>query len=122
MFNEMGRGDYVLALLTEGEPSDSFPPQMLERHREAIGPDGEVTIVKEDKEPLAADVRASRRVSMARLKRFALLRLVACILGVKFDDLRQRDHERERRQWLVGAAVAAMAIVVFGAGGLGYRR
>ncbi len=25
MFNELGRGDRVLALLTEGEPSDSFP-------------------------------------------------------------------------------------------------
>jgi hypothetical protein len=34
MFNELGRGDQVLALLTEGEPGDSFPAAMLELRRE----------------------------------------------------------------------------------------
>jgi hypothetical protein len=38
MFNELGRGDQVLALLTEGEPSDSFPAAMLVRHRDVVGP------------------------------------------------------------------------------------
>ena len=103
------RDDYVLALLTEGEPSDSFPSQLLERERKVAGDDGSITVVKEDTEPLAADVRASRHESMARLKRFALLRLVACILGVKFDDLRQREHERQRRHWVLGAAAAVAA-------------
>ena len=121
MFKEMGRDDYVLALLTEGEPSNSFPSQMLERHRKVIGDDGSVTVVKEDTEPLAADVRTSRHESTARLKRFALLRLVACILGVKFDDLRQREHERERRHWLLGAAAAAAILLLAGGAGIGYR-
>ena len=31
IFNELGRGDQVLALLTEGEPGDSFPDAMLVR-------------------------------------------------------------------------------------------
>jgi hypothetical protein len=107
IFNELGRGDNVLALLTEGEPGDSFPTAMLERHRETVGPDGGTHVVKEDKEPLAADVRPSRRESMERLKRFAVLRFVACILGVKFDDLRRRDQERERKRRLTWVAVAA---------------
>src|ERR1700730_502392 len=98
IFNELGRGEQVLALLTEGEPGDSFPTAMLVRYREVAEPDGGKRIVKEDKEPLAADVRRRSGVSMEKIKRFALLRLVAVIVGVKFDDLRQRDHERERKQ------------------------
>ena len=117
IFNELGRGDQVLALLTEGEPGDSFPAAMLERHREVTDPDGSKRIVKEDKEPLAADVRRRQGVSAEKLKRFALLRLIAVILGVKFDDLRQREHERERRSMLMwGAAAAALCVLMGGAG------
>lgn len=39
VFNELGRGDQVLALLTEGEPDESFPAHMLARYRQAIGSD-----------------------------------------------------------------------------------
>jgi hypothetical protein len=120
IFNELGRGDQVLALLTEGEPGDSFPAAMLERHREVIDPDGSKRIVKEDKEPLAADVRPRPGVSNEKLKRFALLRLIAVILGVKFDELRQRDHERERHGRLVWGATAAALCLVLGGLGLFY--
>ena len=117
IFNELGRGDQVLALLTEGEPGDSFPAAMLERHREVTDHDGSKRIVKEDKEPLAADVRPRPGVSNEKLKRFALLRLVAVILGVKFDELRQRDHERERHGRLVwGAAAAVICVLLAGLG------
>jgi hypothetical protein len=54
------------------------------------------------------------------LKRIALLRLVAVILGVKFDDLRQRDHERDRRQRLTWAALAAALVLLIGGGAAGY--
>jgi hypothetical protein len=119
IFNELGRGDQVLALLTEGEPGDSFPDVMLVRHREVIDPDGSKRIVKEDKEPLAADVRPRRGISTDTLKRLALLRLVAVILGVKFDDLRQRDQEREHKRHVTWAAIAAaLVLLVGGMGGL----
>ena len=111
MFNELGRSDHVLALLTEGEPGDSFPSAMLVRHRQVVDPDGTTRIVKEDKEPLAADVRPRKGQSVEKLKHLALLRLVATILGVKFDDLRQRDQERERSGKLVWAAAAAVLAV-----------
>jgi len=119
IFNELGRGDQVLALLTEGEPGDSFPDVMLVRHREVIDPDGSKRIVKEDKEPLAADVRPRRGVWTDTLKRLALLRLVAIILGVKFDDLRQRDQEREHKRHVTWTAIAAaLVLLVGGMGGL----
>jgi hypothetical protein len=122
MFNELGRGDNVLALLTEGEPGDSFPAPMLIRRREVTDPDGSKRLVVEEKEPLAADVRPRGNVSMERLKRLALLRLVAVILGVKFDELRQREHERERRKVLTWAAAAAAVLLVAGSSGFAYWR
>ncbi len=78
--------------MTEGEPGDSFPDAMLVHYREVVDADGSKRTVKEDKEPLAADVRPRPGVSADTSKRLALLRLVAVILGVKFDDLRQREQ------------------------------
>lgn len=120
MFNELGRGDQVLALLTEGEPGDSFPAAMLVRRRQMTEADGSTRIVNEDKEPLAADVRPRPGVSMRLLKRMALLRLVSVLLGVKFDDLRQRDHEREARRWRFGAALAGALVLLLAGAGAGY--
>ncbi|MGD1038598.1 MAG: PDZ domain-containing protein [Roseiarcus sp.] len=114
VFNELGRSDQILALLTEGEPGDAFPEAMLTRHREVVDPDGGKRIVKTDKEPLAADVRPRRGVSNETLKHMALLRLVSVILGVKFDDLRQRERERQRKRRLTWAAVAAAVVVLIG--------
>jgi hypothetical protein len=117
IFNELGRGDQVLALLTEGEPADSFPDAMLVGQREVTDPNGSTRIVKENKEPLAADVRPRPGVSSETSKRLALLRLVAVILGVKFDDLRQREQQRERKRHLTWAAVAATFILLIGGSG-----
>jgi MTH538 TIR-like domain (DUF1863) len=120
IFNELGRGDQVLALLTEGEPGDSFPNPMLERQRQVTDPDGTVRIVKEAKEPLAADVRPRRDTSMRHLRWTALLRLVAVILGVKYDDLYHRERQRERARQLRWAAAAAVVLSAAGTGLFAY--
>src|SRR5262245_48791470 len=69
MFTELGRGDRVLALLTEGEPSDSFPTLLLERLREFADVEGSTRIVTETREPLAADVRPTSAMSARQLER-----------------------------------------------------
>jgi hypothetical protein len=61
--NELGRGDRVLALLTEGEPRDSFPTAMLAGHREMGQPDGATRVVEGPSQPLAAAVRPRSGVS-----------------------------------------------------------
>ena len=106
--------------MTEGEPGDSFPAAMLVRRRQVTEVDGSTRIVNEDKEPLAADVRPRPGVSMRVLKRMALLRLLAVLLGVKFDDLRQRDHEREAKRWRYTASLAAALVLLLAAAGAGY--
>ena len=120
MFNELGRGDQVLALLTEGEPSDSFPNPMLERHRTVENADGTTRIVKEAKEPLAADVRRHPGISMDRQRYSAVLRLVAVILGVHYDDLYQRERQRARRRVITWAATFASLALVIALGTFAY--
>src|SRR2546423_4171704 len=70
----------------------------------------------EEVEPLAADVRARPNESERHLARMARLRLMACILGVRFDDLRQREAERRARR-LAYLSIAA-AVLMFVMAGL----
>jgi WD40 repeat protein len=96
-FRELGRGDQVLALLIEGQPSDSFPRALCEV-RPAVGSASTSEPAPVDEvEPLAADVRPVTGENARRLKRMAKLKLAATILGCRFDDLRQRDQERRVR-------------------------
>jgi hypothetical protein len=68
---------------------ECFPPELILR----IGPDGQLTT--EPSEPIAADVRPHKDG-----KQDALLKLIAGMLDVGFDDLKQREvHRRQRRSW-----------------------
>ncbi len=104
-FRQMGRHERILALLVEGEPDEAFPRSLCEIRRTLVTASGQSREQIEAVEPLAADVRGSRGESPRRLKRMALLRMLACILGVRFDDLRQREQERRTRRWAVAGAI-----------------
>lgn len=96
-FIELHDREHILAVLTDGEPDQSFP--------EALLSDGNGNPV----EPLAADVRG--KTPSERNKRFKseLLRLAAPVLGCTYDDLRQRHRERIlKRNLMIGAAAAAI--------------
>lgn len=81
-FQELGRGDRIIPLLIDGVPDTSFPHGLL----------------RPDFEPTAADIRARPDQSLRSLKRAALLRIVASLIGCAFDDLVQRDAARTRRR------------------------
>jgi WD40 repeat protein len=110
-FKKLGRESRVLALIVGGEASaadehipgfqDCFPPAL--RYR--LGPDGSLSGVRT--EPLAADARSGKDG-----KDNALLKLIAGILGVRFDELRRRDQQRQaqRLRWITGVALVAVAI------------
>lgn len=112
-FRQMGRGDKILALLIDGEPGQSFPPALREIRRELIDAQGHVRSAVEEIEPLAADVRPSRIDESPRhLKRMARLRILACILGVSFDDLRRRELERFLRRAIAVATGASILLLL----------
>jgi WD40 repeat protein len=114
-FKRMGRENCILALIVEGEPYaadkagmdaglECFPLGLKYK----LGPDGDQSAVRA--EPLAADARRE-----GDGKENAKLKLVAGLLGIGYDTLKQREVEARRaraRVW--AAAVAAVAVSFFG--------
>ncbi len=102
-FIQMHGRENVLACLVEGDPSESFPPQLL------VDEEGNPV------EPLAADVRGNSKREINKLLKTETLRLAAAILHANYDDLRQRHRERKLRR-IVGivSVVAALAIAFAG--------
>lgn len=98
-FIRLGKRDHILTILVEGEPDDSFPPQL--RYIERSGK-------REEIEPLAADVRGKTLAESLRKLRGEKLRLLAPMLGLNFDDLRQRAKARQQkiRLGIVSGALA----------------
>src|SRR5205807_2410440 len=87
-----------------GQAAECFCPAL----RFALDAEGQIT--PQRLEPLAADVRAGRDGWWnARLK------LVAGLIGVDFDDLKQR--EKMRRRWRAVQIAAAVLVLAFAAAG-----
>lgn len=101
-YRRMGRGNRILALVVDGDPlaedpsEACFPPALLESE------DGK------GHEPLAADARR-----YADGKHLSLLKIVAGMLGIRLDRLRQRDaHRRLQRRIVQGAAMLGLVAVI----------
>jgi len=105
-FRSLGRSEKILTLLIEGEPATSFPPSLFE-----IRPSSAQERFLESEEPLAADVRPLPDERRRVRERMARLRLLATILGCKFDELRRREQERRIRTlgWIGSGLSATLA-------------
>ena len=88
----------VLAALVEGEPGEGIPEAIRRR-----GQDGVLV------EPLAADFRAGGDGN-----KLALLKLVAGIIGIRLDELIQRDAQRRLQRVTAVTAIALIAMIVMG--------
>lgn len=110
LFKQMGRADRVFPIIIAGEPNASDDPEsglaecFPSAVRFVVSSEGQVTL--ERAEPIAADAREGRDEPEG-----ALLKLVAGILDIGFDDLRRRETIRRRRQKLVAACKVAAACV-----------
>lgn len=102
-FRGLGREDRIFALIVDGDPQakdpsgQCFPPALLK------DPDGK------EHEPLAADLR-----KWADGKLLAKLKIVSGILGIRLDDLRRRNLQRQRRNRLIAAATAIAVLLITG--------
>jgi WD40 repeat protein len=105
-FAELGRADRILALLVDGEPDVAFPPALLQLALPGSEEPGT--------EPLAADVRQLPGESRRERQRLAKLKLVARIVGCRFDELRKREQMRRiRRLTILAAGLAVLAVGLF---------
>lgn len=95
--------EHVLAILIEGEPEESFPPQLL------------VDDYGNPVEPLAADVRGSSNREVAQKIRSEVMRLAAPILHCSYDDLKQRHRERRMKKAMATVSILAALGIAFGA-------
>ena len=110
-FKRLGREHRVFCLIVAGEPGASANPATaeLECFPNALiyklGTDGNLTT--ERGEPIAADARPGKD-----RKQNALLKLLAGMLGIGFDELRRREARRRQRRMvaLVAASVTGMVI------------
>ncbi len=100
-FKSLGRAERIFALVVDGDPQSSqpgeacFPPALTEqsegfRH-----------------EPLAADAR-----KYADGKTGSKLKLIAGILGIRLDELRRRDMQRRKKNWLLAITLSALVLVL----------
>jgi tetratricopeptide (TPR) repeat protein len=102
-FTKLGRRNRVQCLIVDGEPNASRLPggdPALECLPPALFEDGAG-------EPLAADIRPGQESrATARLK------LLAGVLGVGFDELRQREQARQKRRLMLLAAASTIGFAV----------
>ena len=113
-FIAMHGQEKVLAVLVEGEPSESFPQELLYIEKTVVAQNGEVQVVREPIEPLAADVRGKNKKDIKKLMKSEVLRLLASMLQCNYDDLKQRHKERKMHRMLALAAVVGAVGISFG--------
>lgn len=105
--------DHVLAVLIEGEPEEAFPEELLYEMREVEQPDGTVVQERTTYEPLAADFRGKNKKEVKKAMDAEIIRLLAAMFGMPYDDLRQRHRERKLRRLVavsLGAGAACLAV------------
>ena len=98
-FVSMRGKDNVLLVLADGEPATAFPKLIY---------DGTV-------EPLAADARGKNNHERIKNLKVEKLRILAQMLGVGFDDLKQRHRERKLKRIITAVACAAVIVFSFAA-------
>ena len=94
--------EHVYAVLAEGEPSESFPPQLL------VDENGEPT------EPLGADFRGKTNREIKKKMKTESLRLLAPMFGLNYDDLRQRHREQKAKKTISICTIVIAFLLAIG--------
>ena len=103
----------IITLLTEGEPSEVFPPELCTETRRVKDADGIEHIETIDIEPLAANVSAlTEKESLKKLDR-EFLRIAAPLFGCEFDDLYKRNQRRFVRRVVGVFVVVTLLLTAF---------
>jgi len=102
-FRSLGREDRIFALIVDGDPQPDDPGQQCFPPALTTGLSGTPC------EPLAADAR-----KWADGKLLAKLKIVSGILGIRLDDLRQRNMQRRRRNWILATTSTVAVLLLTG--------
>lgn len=116
-FIEFHGRNKVLTVLIEGEPEESFPEELLFEDEISIE-NGIESIHRKEVEPLAADIRGKSKKQMCKLLKAELLRVIAPMFGIEYDDLRQRHRERKKKKMFTAIILAATIGIAIGFAGI----
>lgn len=105
-FAGLGRKDRIFAYLVDGEPNtgddtECFPPAL-----------------RKPVEPLAADARPTRDGKYKAARENAKLKLLAGMLGVGFDALKQRDKQAKAARMRRAVVIALILVSIYSCVGL----
>jgi len=112
-FIELHGREKIFAVLIEGEPHQSFPPQILSANVKSIDINGNEVIIQKSVEPLAADVRGKNYREIKKRIKEESIRLLAPIFELAYDDLRQRHRERKLKRLAFFSTIAASIFLIF---------
>ena len=105
--------DHVLLVLAEGEPDESFPEILKFEDIKLTDEAGSIVTERREKEPLAADTRGADRREISKAVDTAVIKLCAAIMGLSYDDLKQRHHEALVRKMTFTVGGISLAILIF---------
>lgn len=98
--------DHILAVLVDGEPSESFSPYMLHDFDE----EGNIT---KDWEPLAANINGPGHTIDKKAFKKEIVRIYAALIGCPFDALWQRERRARTNRMLTAAGAVVAVLAVF---------
>ena len=110
-FKRLGQENRILCLIVDGEPNAKQRPDLgleecfPEALRYKLGADGELSDVRA--EPIAADLREGRDS-----KADGKLKIVAGMLGVGFDALKQREQQQRHRRLALIAGASTVGMII----------
>ena len=111
---------HILLVLADGEPREAFPPEAISEDVYKVGPDGMPYKTKSMREPLAADCRGATAKERNTKIDKAVIRLIAAILGIRFDDLQQRHRQEQYKRTRNRVLTVFAVLVAFLAVSLGF--
>ncbi|MCR4581364.1 MAG: toll/interleukin-1 receptor domain-containing protein, partial [Bacilli bacterium] len=106
----------IFCVLVEGEPSDSFPEEVLFDEEKVTTNDGKTKVNRIMVEPLAADVRGTTKKEVLKKIKEEKLRLIAPMFGLDYDDLKQRQKIQKQKKIIhivTGVAIASIAFAIY---------
>ena len=102
----------IFCVLIEGEPSESFPEEVLYDEEEKLV-EGKMKKVKVMVEPLAADVRGKNKKQVLKKIKEEKLRLIAPMFNLDYDDLKQRHKIWKQKKIIASALTIAILSFLF---------
>ncbi|MEL6257888.1 MAG: toll/interleukin-1 receptor domain-containing protein [Pseudomonadota bacterium] len=104
-FKRQGKADRIIPVIAEGDAQQAFPAALVFEVDADLQPTGMV----DPKQGLGADLRAE-----ADGKKDGILKVVAGLLGVGFDEIRRREEQAARRRaafaYSLAASFAALSV------------